>query len=132
MAEKKQFSSQLINRVSQRISEVIEDPSKEIPEVYKPEVKEEIIENNVQASETDRVGEQPKEKKAPAKTKRTKLNRVDIPTQEQTMSSCVVPLDEDLYFALKKYSNKNGKVPLRTMCYNIIRDFAIKEKIIQE
>ena len=57
---------------------------------------------------------------------------IGIPSPEQTMSSCVVPLDEELYFALKKHSANNGKIPLRTMCYNIIRDYAIKEKLIQE
>lgn len=131
MAEKKQFNSQLINNVSRRISDVIENPSREIPEVYKPDSKEQPDKTENQSTGTDRVGEQTKEKRDTDKTKRSKLNRVDIPTPEETMSSCVVPLDEDLYIALKRHANKNGRVPLRTMCYNIIRDYAVKEKLIE-
>ena len=88
---------------------------------------------NIQDDKIEVIGEDIKMQEWRPKKEDAQIKSIiGIPSPEQTMSSCVVPLDEELYFALKKHSANNGKIPLRTMCYNIIRDYAIKEKLIQE
>ena len=118
MAKGIKFGSNELNTIKgieQRISGAIEDPDKERPEEYKQDEP---------AKEEEKPVEEPKKRADKKATKSKRVGEgsesfVDMPSNG---TGAAITLDDEIYFAIQKMRMDNGRMSIKKICYNLVRE----------